>query len=81
MPYKKTREQTLPKYEYKECEATLKNCTGRATQRHHIEPRTEENLNDIKNILLVCANCHDVIHKMPIEQATELGLIKSKHRL
>lgn len=44
---------------------------------HHVLPQTKGGSDDPENLLDVCANCHDRIHKGRPAEARSLGLLKS----
>ena len=58
------------------CQATLVECTGRATDVHHMEGRGE-NHNKMNTWLAVCRNCHRWITENS-KEAIELGLSSSR---
>jgi len=58
------------------CQATLVDCTGGATDVHHMEGRGE-NHNKVSTWLAVCRNCHRWIEENPAE-AKELGFSRSR---
>lgn len=58
------------------CQATLVDCTGKATDVHHMAGRGS-NHNKISTWLAVCRNCHRWIEENP-EDAKHLGLSKSR---
>lgn len=58
------------------CELVLRDrCQRRATQVHHILPRSRGGQDDHANGLAVCDGCHDWIHRNPA-LATELGYLR-----
>jgi hypothetical protein len=60
------------------CEAHLRDCTGRATDRHHRLPRAQGGGDEAANTIDVCRSCHiDGIHGHPAE-AYALGLLRRK---
>ena len=58
------------------CQATLVDCTGQATDVHHMEGRGE-NHNKINTWLAVCRNCHRWITDNS-KEAIELNLSNSR---
>ena len=58
------------------CQATLVDCTGQATDVHHMEGRGE-NHNKINTWLAVCRNCHRWIEENPAD-AKHLGFSRSR---
>ena len=78
---KQEREYKVVRKEYleanPECEAKLKDCTGQATEIHHMAGRIGLLLCDTKNFKALCNGCHRWAELHPIE-AKELGLSKSR---
>lgn len=74
--YKVIRKSFLEKHAV--CEAKLKDCTGTATEVHHIAGKSckEQYLNE-DNFLPVCRNCHKYIEEHP-EFAKENGFSKNR---
>lgn len=65
------------KLENPACMARLDGCTGKTTDCHHIEPRTERNLLIEDNWMPVCSPCH---RKITDGNYIEVGLSKSRNK-
>lgn len=62
------------------CMATFSpRCTGKATEGHHIRPRSHRGPNTRENNLPVCHACGQYIHRHPIEAAKRGLLILPKY--
>jgi hypothetical protein len=59
------------------CQAWLVGCERIATDVHHTAGRTNDKLNDTKDWIALCRNCHKTIHdSMSAAEARKLGLKK-----
>jgi hypothetical protein len=58
-------------------------CCGHALrgrcQRHHRKLKSQGGLNDVTNLVVICANCHNTIHLNP-QWSTEHGWIVPAHQ-
>lgn len=54
------------------CQARWDVCAGRAVHVHHIQRRSQGGTDNPSNLLAVCAQCHDAIHRN-VAKAAKLG--------
>lgn len=47
------------------CEAGFECCDGRATDRHHVRPRSAGGGHDTDNTRDICRACHRFVHEHP----------------
>lgn len=47
------------------CEAQWGGCYGTSDHVHHKRRRSQGGTNDLDNLLVCCAHCHDQIHRNP----------------
>lgn len=73
--YWKIRRWVLDRSEGR-CEAKFSNlCRGRASQAHHVLPRSQGGDDTPGNLLAVCVACHAAIHDFPLA-ARKGGLLR-----